>query len=146
MSKITSTTFIWIHYYAHSKRCLLVMVIFILALILAACGSQSTPEEQIRQFIFTNQPSTPEQFVRWANTNLTAYSSRQIYKAIFSEGQRQAELGHANAVNVLSQAALAWAQEKHLRYNPDEWAETQKIAISNLRQGPAGELQLWPSK
>lgn len=122
------------------------MVIFIFASILAACGSQPTPEEQIRQFIFTNQPSTPKQFVRWANTNLTDYSSRQIYNAILSEGQRQAGLGHANAVNVLSQAALAWAQEKHLRYNPDEWVETQKIAISNLRQGPAGELQLWPSK
>ncbi|HRV90545.1 MAG TPA: hypothetical protein P5526_00100 [Anaerolineae bacterium] len=148
MPKITPTTSIQPKFqrFAHIKQALPMLVIFTLALILSSCGSQPTPEEQIRQFIFTNQPSTPEQFVRWANTNLTDYSTRQIYKAIYSEGERQAELGHANAVGVLSHAALAWAEAKHLQYNPAEWTEIQQTAISNLRQGPAGELQLWPNK
>ena len=83
--------------------------------------------------------------MRWANRNLTDYSTRQVYKAIYNEGERQAELGHANAVGVLSHAALAWSEAKNLRYNPAEWTEIQQLAIRNLREGPAGELKLWPT-
>lgn len=148
MPKITPTIFIPLKLplFSRIKQALPILVIFIFALILLSCGPQPTPEEEIRQFIFTNQPSTPEEFVRWANTNLTNHSTRQIYKAIHNEGERQAELGHANAVGVLSHAARAWAEAKNLQYDSSEWGKVQQAAIDNLRQGPEGELQLWPTK
>ena len=146
LSMLVSFVRLKFHSFARINRALFIFIVFLFTITFSACGPQPTPEEQIRQFIFTNQPTTPEQFVRWANKNLADYSTRQVYKAIYNEGERQAELGHANAVGVLSHAALAWSETKNLQYNPAEWTEIQQEAISNLRQGPAGELQLWPTK
>jgi hypothetical protein len=118
----------------------------LLVLALAACaslGGSRSLEDQIREFIYANQPSTGQQFVSWADTALAGYSSQQVFTALHNEGEFQARSGHPNAVSVLSFAARAWAEQKHLQYAPDRWLAMQDEAKKNLRSDP-GQLQLWP--
>ncbi|HMQ55660.1 MAG TPA: hypothetical protein PKD98_26505 [Anaerolineae bacterium] len=124
---------------------ILVLLISFLLLILTACGSQPlTPEQQIREYIFVHQPVTGPDFVDWANVALADYPSRRVYRAIYSQGQTEADKGHPNAVATLSFAARAWAEEKNLTYNPTDWLAMQQQAIANLRDDP-GQINLWPT-
>jgi hypothetical protein len=119
--------------------------LLLLLLTLAACGPKAlTPEQQIREYIFVHQPVTGSDFVAWANVALADYPSRRIYRALYDQGQIQAEEGHPNAVATLSFAARAWAEEKNLTYNPADWLAMQQQAIANLRDDP-GQINLWPT-
>jgi hypothetical protein len=114
---------------------------------LAACGGKPrSVEDHIRLFIYENQSANGGQFVAWANTNLTDYSSRQIYRALYNEGKSQAKQGHPNTIVALSYAAKAWAKDKGLSYRYGQWDTLHEEALSNLRDVPHGDLQLWPTK
>ncbi len=124
------------------------LLVFLLASILAACSSPAasrSPEDQIREYLYRYQPTTGQQFVNWADTNLSDYTPRQVHIALQNEGKSQAELGHPNAVGVLSFAAQAWAQEKGLQYDPNQWLALQQEAMNNLPSEPP-KLQLWSSQ
>jgi hypothetical protein len=121
------------------------LVITLLIMMMGACTqSELPPESQIRNYLYQNQPMTAEKFVEWANEHLAQYSTRRVYKALYNEGTSHAKSGHPNAVAMLSYAARAWAADKHLPYDPNDWQKLQEQAIANIRQDP-GELQLWPS-
>ena len=121
------------------------LLLTLLTIMLGACGqSELSPESQIRNYLYQNQRTADEQFVKWANENLAQYSTRRVYKALYNEGMSHAESGHPNAIAILSYAARAWAADKHLPYDPNDWQKLQEQAIANLREDP-GELKLWPS-
>jgi hypothetical protein len=120
---------------------------FLLPTLLMACGSQPrSPEDQIRSYIFENPSATGEQFVDWADENLSEYSDRKIYSALYNEGKAQGEQGHPNAIAALSFAARAWAEDKGLPYSPNRWLELQQNAISNLHEPSNGKFPFWPTK
>jgi hypothetical protein len=124
------------------------VIALLLGSLLVACtaaGPDRSLEDKIREYLYRYQPTTGQQFVKWANRNLAGYSSRQVYRALYDEAKFQADLGHPNVVGVLSFAAKAWAEEKGLQYDPGQWMNFQQEAISNLRSEP-GELQLWPTE
>ena len=118
---------------------------------LLACANPSivTPErnlqESIHYYIYDQQPVSGAAFVQWANVHLTQYSARDVQKALYTEGKRQAKEGHPNAVAALSFADQAWAKEKGLKYDRDRWVKLQETAKENIRTTPSGTLQLWPS-
>ena len=118
----------------------------LLLMVLTSCfPPRTTPiEDRIRQYLFKGQPTTGQQFVDWANQEFAGYAAQQILDALRSEGRFQAQLGHPNAVGVLSFAAQAWAQRKGLLYDVREWLALQEEATKNLRDEP-GDLQLWPT-
>jgi len=62
------------------------------------------------------------------------------------EAEYQAKQGHPNAVGVLSFCASAWAKDRGLEYNANDWVDMQIEAKENLRTLPTGELNLWPKK
>ena len=122
------------------------IAVLLLITLLGGCGpeEQTSVEEQIRQYLYHNQPLDGDRFVSWANSELNGHSSREVYRALTSVGQAQAELGHPNAVAALSFAAQAWAESKSLKYQPAEWKTIQQVAIDNLQNGGQNELNLWP--
>lgn len=122
------------------------IAVLLLITLLGGCGpdEQASVEEQIRQYLYHNQPLDGDKFVAWANSELNGHSSREVYRALTSVGQTQAELGHPNAVAALSFAAQAWAESKSLKYQPAEWKTIQQVAIDNLQNGRQSELNLWP--
>jgi hypothetical protein len=114
--------------------------------LLAACSPADdgpSLQDTIREYIYKYQPTTGEEFVAWAERNLTDYTPRQVFDALHAEGKFQAKLGHPNSVGVLSFAASAWAERRGLAYDPATWLALQQEAMSNLRDEP-GTLQLWP--
>jgi hypothetical protein len=119
---------------------------FLFLIILTACAQQElTLEDKIRKYIFANPTMSGEQFVDWAEKELKGNSAQTIFRAIHNVGEAQAERGHPNAIAVLSTAALAWANEKGLRYNVRDWQDMQDQAITNLRSGPS-QIEFWPSR
>jgi len=126
-----------------------VFLIFFLTTIACTAGSSiATPErnlqESIHYYIYDQQPVNGTAFVQWANVHLSKYSARDVQKALYKEGKRQAKEGHPNAVAALSFADQAWAKEKGLKYDRDQWVKLQETAKDNLRETPSGTLQLWP--
>lgn len=125
-----------------------VIVACLVALFLTACGadmvSLSDLRSTIRNYLYKaeNQPTTGPQFVKWAEQNLTGYTTREIDRALREEGAYQAEQGHPNTVGVLSYAAQAWARAKGLQYDENYWVKLSEQAKANLRQ--PGKLQMWP--
>ena len=120
------------------------LLTFVLLTMLVACNSQPRPiEDEIRLYLYENQTDTGQQFVRWADKNLSDYSSRQIDRALYNEGKSQAKQGHPNAVVALSFAAQAWAEDNGLSYKYSKWHMLHQEAIDNLRDVPNGKLQLW---
>ena len=111
---------------------------------LVACGSQLTPEQEIHEYLYMNQPVTGEQFIAWADENLADYPNRRVYRALYNEGESQAKKGHPNAIVVLNQAAKAWAKDKGLHYETKHWLGLYDEAMANLAEAPHGELKLWP--
>jgi len=128
------------------------VLLLVMAGLMLACSNPapSTPkrglQESIHYYIFDEQPTTGAQFVRWADSNLSKYSARQVYKAIQKEASYQAKQGHPNAVGVLSFCASAWAKDKGLEYSANDWVDMQLEAKENLRELPTGEINLWPKK
>lgn len=115
-------------------------------LTLIACSSISySLKDQMREYFYQYQPTTGEQFVTWANQNLTDYSPQQIHTALYAEAKFQAQQGHPNMVGVLSFATREWAKQHSLKYDSDYWLALQKEAKRNLREEP-GKLQLWPEE
>lgn len=133
-----------INYNVFSDKFLWIAVL--LVPIFAACsiGQQLSPEEQVRSYFFRNQPVTGPQFVKWANENLADHSNRRVYKALYNVGKSHAELGHPNAIAMLSSAAQAWADDKGLSYSAREWVALQQIAINNIREPVGSEVKFWP--
>ncbi len=128
----------------------LTLAIAILAFVFLACSNRTitAPDRglqgDIHYYIFDQQPVTGQEFVRWADQELTQYSSREVQKALYEEGKRQAKEGHPNAVAVLSYADQAWAEAKHLKYDRDQWYNLQTEAKNNMRALPQNDIQLWP--
>lgn len=120
-------------------------IVLLPVLTLSACstGSELSPEEQIRSYFFQNQPVTGPQFVKWANENLADHSNRRVYKALYNVGKSHAELGHPNAIAMLSSAAQAWADAKGLSYRALDWVALQQTAIDNIREPVGGEVKFW---
>lgn len=117
-----------------------------LILAISACISSDnlSLEGQIREYLYKYQPTTGDQFVKWANQNLlAAYSPQQIYTALHTEAKFQAELKHPNVVGVLSFAARAWAKQYNFQYNAEQWVALQQEAIKGLRTTP-DKIRLWP--
>lgn len=133
-----------------NNRVLSVLVGLIFFLFTVACAGTSivTPErnlqESVHYYIYDQQPVSGAAFVQWADAHLSRYSAKQVQKALYTEGKRQAKEGHPNAVAALSFADQAWSKEKGLKYDRDRWVKLQETAKENLRQVPSGTLQLWP--
>ncbi|MCL4294745.1 MAG: hypothetical protein KJ077_03415 [Anaerolineae bacterium] len=122
------------------------LILPLLILTFSACSSVSdlSLEGQIREYLYKYQPTTGDQFIKWANQNLLPrYSPRQIYAALHKEAKFQAELEHPNVVGVLSFAARAWAKENDFQYDDKQWLALQQEAITHLKNTPE-KLQLWP--
>jgi hypothetical protein len=120
-------------------------IVLLLMPTFAACSisREQSPEEQIRSYFFQNQPVTGPQFVKWANENLADYSNRRVYKALYNVGKSHAELGHPNAIAMLSSTAQAWADAKGLPYSTLDWVALQQIAIDNIREPVGSEVKFW---
>jgi hypothetical protein len=131
------------------RAAILVWLIILSAAAVAITGcsgrAPATPEEQIRTYIYENQPVAEAEFVRWAGRNLSNYSSRRIHDAIYNEGKYQAEMGHPTATNVLQNLAKQWARANGFSYDPAAWRNIQEEAVANLQQSPTLR-QLWPAK
>ncbi|MFN8455276.1 MAG: hypothetical protein U0401_11525 [Anaerolineae bacterium] len=125
----------------------LLLIFLPLTLTLMACSPliSHSLNKQIREYFYKYQPTTGEQFVEWANQNLTDYSAQQIYTTLHDEGKFEAKLGHPNIVGVLSFATRAWAKQNDFRYDAAHWLALQTEAKRNLREDP-GKLQLWPEE
>ncbi len=125
-------------------------LLIFLPVIACANPSLATPkrnlQESVHYYIYDQQPVSGAAFVQWANAHLNKYSARDVQKALYTEGKRQAKEGHPNAVAALSFADQAWAKEKGLKYDRDRWIKLQETAKENMREIPEGTLQLWPSK
>ena len=119
---------------------------FLLVPAFTACdiGHELSPEEQINSYFFQNQPVTGPKFVKWANKNLVDYSNRRVYKALYNVGKSRAELGHPNAIAMLSSAAQAWADAKGLSHHALDWVALQQTASDNMREPVNGEVKFWP--
>ena len=117
------------------------------ALLAAGCGFNTplTLQQKVRMFFYENQLEAGPMFVEWANDNLDEYSNRTIMEALYEEGKYHAELGHPNAIGVISMAAQEWGRKSHIRYDEREWRELRDEAMKNIRSEP-GQLQIWPSK
>lgn len=123
------------------------LFIFLVIALMTACSPfiSYSLKDQIREYFYKYQPTTGEQFVAWANQNLTDYSAQQIYNTLLDQGKYEAQLGHPNIVGVLSFAARDWAKQNSFQYNPEHWLTLQQEAKSNMREEP-GQLQLWPKE
>ena len=118
-------------------------VLFAFALFGCGFGTPTSLQQEIRKFFYENQTDAGEKFVGWAEKNLQDYPARRIYSALYTEGEYHADLGHPNAISVISFAARSWANEKGILYEEQEWRQLQQKALENIRSEP-GELQLWP--
>ncbi len=140
-----------IQYQSKTGYKLLALLLAMVALV-PACSNPSPAapkrglQESIHYYLFDEQPTTGAQFVSWANSNLSKYSARQVYKALQKEAEYQVTQGHPNAVGVLSFCASAWAKDNGLEYNANNWVDMQIEAKENVRSLPTGELNLWPKK
>jgi hypothetical protein len=123
---------------------LMVIALTFFSLLLTACNEEEPePESLIRSFIYENQPVTEEDFLRWAGKNLSGFSSRRVYEAIYNEGKSQAKQGHPAATGVLQSLAKAWSRAKGLPYNTETWKDLQKEALDNLEANPTLR-GIWP--
>ncbi len=138
------------HFFKQTFFGTIVIAVLVLPVVACAGNSIATPErnlqESVHYYIYDQQPVSGAEFVQWANANLKKYSAKQVQKALYTEGKRQAKEGHPNAVAALSFADQAWSKEKGLKYDRDRWVGLQEEAKKNLRETPSGTLQLWPSK
>lgn len=124
---------------------MIAMLIFS-GLLLTACNEpEPEPEDLIRGFIYENQPVTDEAFMKWAGKNLSQFSSRRVYEAIYNEAQSQAEQGHPTATGVLQSLAREWARAKGLSFNIEDWRDLQKEALENVESAPTLR-GLWPKQ
>jgi len=106
-------------------------------------GTPLTLQQKVRMFFYENQTDAGPMFADWAEENLKEYSNRTIQDALYEEGKYHADLGHPNAIAVISRAARDWAAAHNLRYKDKDWLALQKQAFDNMRPNP-GELQIWP--
>jgi|GEM_PF-2704189 len=121
-------------------------VLIFSSLALAACNEpEPEPEDLIRGYIYENQPVTDEAFMEWAGKNLSQFSSRRVYEAIYTEAQSQAEQGHPTATGVLQALAKEWARAKGLSFNVEDWRDLQKEALENVESSPTLR-GLWPKE
>lgn len=122
------------------------LILLLLAAFMVFGCSMGTPltlQQKVRMFFYENQTDAGPMFVDWADENLGDYSSRSIQDALAEEGKYHADLGHPNAIAVISQASRDWAAKHNLRYKERDWRSLQEQAFANMRPNP-GELQIWP--
>jgi hypothetical protein len=132
--------------YLHNRNLIITVAFFAIMLLSVGCGFNTplTLQQKIRMFFYENQVEAGSMFVEWAEDNLDEHSNRSIMEALYEEGKYHAELGHPNAINVISMAARDWSKKAHLRYNDRDWSELREEAMANLRTEP-GQLQIWPT-
>ncbi len=128
------------------KSILLITAPLIIVLLSMACSLETplTLQQKIRMFFYEQQSDAADEFVNWADDNLDGYTSQNIYEALYEEGKYHAELGHPNAIIIVSQASRQWARKHGYRYDEKDWQELQAVALENIKTGPAGQLQIWP--